>query len=1243
VRPGGRDLDDLPAPVRPSSRGFEDLPAPVRPSSRDFEDLPAPVRPSSRDFEDLPAPVGSSARDSNLPTPVGPASRSSDRTNPVASTSTRGIDLPTPVGSASRNLDLPAPKGFFDDIPGPAAPRVGGPDDLPAPKGFFDDLQPPTATRQGMPEPDRAPMISPKGFFDDPPPAAGAGGFFDDVPPARAPAPAAPGPSAPAFDAGGMELDDLDLSPPSDGNGGPISLDLDEASSLDSRPPAGSSRDDLGGLDLDGSAAVMPLELEGGGDFGDIDLPSVSGGGDSPNVVTFNKPSGTAAAATPAFTPPGGDDLLDLDEDARREVRVKAVGTTSKPAADKKKDRDKGVAAGKAKGINRKHAAIAVAVLIVGALGAGAFVVWSRHKGKQAQTAKIATLLEVARRHLVSDKPGHWDAAFEQANQALAVDPNSADALGVATQAVYAGYLDEGTNLAERQEAGRTLIARINTASASGVEIERAEGLRAIFDGAPDRGVASLRKAAARVPGDANTTLYLGWAQLAGHDYAAALTTFGAALQAAPNRLPAMYGVGRAQLALGNIEEAAKAFDAVSTRSKTTYDVVHLGAKLGALQVKEVSRFGERERLYLEVAKDPKADQQDPRVISAAWALAGDQAYLAGRIDAARNYYEKATALDPHNLAALIGEARADLAQNNADGARAKLTAILAKVPTSLEAKIALAEVQLARAQYADATALVTDVLSLFPPIDFTDFDDTNRDAIDATLAGPLALPRARQTDLSRVLMIEGNIALTNDDLATAIARFAAAARLVPVDQDITPTVALAKVLARHPDETRRARATVLLEPIKENAKTDSALAVTLGLANMSSGEFEPAIAWFRTALANKPNDVEALYQLGRALFEHGDRPAGVASVEKAFALGYREEIGSALARMYEELGRDDDARRIYDTVWDRYQEHAKDVAERAANPGNPSPPTPSPSVDALAMAGRFYARVGQIDRTRTMSDAILAIKPKHPAGMFLKGQALLAEGNAVEAVAFFRDATTESNEPQFYDGLGRAYLHLDPPRMDDAIKAFNDAIKDPKYLSPRLGIVCARLMRRDYRADLPRLLEVIDEGRALAPRNGWLSFAAGVALQGTERLKDATVAYRRALDLKVGEESGAGAFVQFLYGQVLKDLDKGSDASRALQNATGTYEASMRSGKPLGDFPGCPQRFVSDWARPRDAGEEPRWITEAYRSLGYVERARGNRGAAIRAWETYLGRDPTDENDLREIKRLLANLRGQR
>ncbi len=579
--------------------------------------------------------------------------------------------------------------------------------------------------------------------------------------------------------------------------------------------------------------------------------------------------------------------------------------------------------------------------------------------------------------------------------------------------------------------------------------------------------------------------------------------------------------------------------------------------------------------------------------MSLAWSLAGNQALLAGRVDEARRRYEQAKALDANNLSAIVGEARADLAQGLLDDSRRKLEGVLQADANDIDATMALAEVAVKQGKPDEAQALVTPLLQRDPPLD-------------------------NEHELGRLHVVQGDILAAggDDKLSAAIAEYRKAVELVPPDQDIRPTVELAKALARDPAHASEAKD--LLDPITDRAKSEPALAVTLGLAYRAAGDTERAEQWFRTALAARPNDVEALYQLGQALFDKKEYDEAIDSLKKAFAEGNREDIGRQLALFYEQLGRDDEAGQIYDQLLN----------------------VKNPSINVRARAGRFYARIGNADKAKAMGDSILAENPDNAAGLFLKGEAMLGAGKAVDAVRFFRQATAGSGEPQFFDGLGRAYLALDPPRMDDAIKAFKQAEVKEDFLSPRLGIVCARLMRRDFRADITKVTDAIDDARKLEPKNAWLYYVEGEVYQGTGDQKRAIRAYKQALRLGLPKK-GVHAFVEFLLGVAAKDIDSRSDAAAALESATNTYEQLMRSGEKGGDVTHCPLALTSRWAHPKMPGQEAPWITEAYRSLGYVQRARGNRGAAIRAWEKYLGRDPADRDEAMDVKRLLMNLQG--
>ena len=105
--------------------------------------------------------------------------------------------------------------------------------------------------------------------------------------------------------------------------------------------------------------------------------------------------------------------------------------------------------------------------------------------------------------------------------------------------------------------------------------------------------------------------------------------------------MPALYGRGQAQLALGDRAGAAADFDAV-----LKHDHDHVGAQVGQAAAAPSSELEQRETQLMALLQRKDIDQADPRAVARAWTLAGDAARIAGRVDAAAERYKKALALD---------------------------------------------------------------------------------------------------------------------------------------------------------------------------------------------------------------------------------------------------------------------------------------------------------------------------------------------------------------------------------------------------------------------------------------------------------------------------------------------------------------------------------------------------------------------------------------------------------------------
>jgi predicted Zn finger-like uncharacterized protein len=1152
---------DLPAPAQESS-DIIDLPAPVD----DFANLPAPKRDSDFFADssiDLPAPVDDGPNQqaprggkdlSDLPRPVGPASKRevSDLPRPVGPTSKKEVsDLPRPVGRTSNKAsDLPAPKGFFDDVPQPAGGAASV--DLPAPKGFFDDA----------PAPKR-------------PSAPGDGGLFDDV--------ASPATAGTAS----LDLDDLELAPPSGGDTAePLDLSTED---LELEPSPGAGGGHGGGadmLDLDGglelevpgsSGAPPSLELEAvppagsaGADYGNLDLPGAPDDGDD-DVITF-KPSSKSAprkeaaslelarpSQAPARARADDNAAIELDDEAAPDVVARASGApTAAARAAARAEREEAAVAARQKAARRKRI-VAIAALGVVLAGAGGYLGYQKWQERKDRAATIQRSVNQARQALRAGEPGHWDKAAQAAERALAAAPDDAAAAGLAVQAYYAGIIDEGTNATARRAKGDALSRRITGESLQGPEITKAEALRAIVDGLPGRAVELLQGLLRTSKNDPDALLYLGWAYAGLENWPEAAAAFQRAADASPSRkAPAVYGLARAQLAMGDRAAARENFRKVIVELDQKN---HVGALVGAAQASETTQFGQRENEYLAILRRKDIEQADPRAVALAYALAGDEALRAGRTDEARRRYDKALEHDGNSTIALIGKAKAALRAGQLAESRDKLESLLQLRPGDPDATLTLAEVAAAQGQASEAQTLA-----------------------DAIIAGESAL--ITDTARARAHLIRGEVLAADEAQRDgAIADYEQARKLAGAgDIGIEATIALAELYTRMgPDGSRQALE--LLQPIEQRASGDPALAVTLGVAYLSAGDGAAAATWFRKALDSRPDDIEARFQLGKALLAQGLTDEAVATMREAYqADPGREDIGLRLAIVYEELERDPEAGALYGQLLARKE----------------------PAVNVQARAGRFYARTGEADKAGALGEAILTEQPNHATGLYLRGEGAYGRGDYEAALRDFQQAVALDQAAQYLDALGRTFEAQNRP--EDAMRAYTRANEqDPTYLNPLMGRARVHIMRTEYNKAIELLEKAAADADTTPAQKAEIHTNLGLAYQRKGDKRKAVDQYRTAL-----RHADDDAFTWYRLGETYYDLDRPADAAASLTRATAL------------------------------ADDDAAWLTEAWRKLAYAQRNRDRR-AAINAFEEYLARDPSGAEAIdakKELRWLKENIR---
>lgn len=1146
------DIVDLPAPKaaqeRRSSSELSDLLAPKRDPRAAHASVKSPQRAEfsalDADQIDLPAPRAGIV---DLPAPKrGVADGSSKAARaPLAAVNPPGIvDLPTPKypaaapartsASPPHIADLPTPRvGGFSGLPMPKSgefanlpiPVPESSPELPVPKGFFDDLPQPALLT-------RSTDLAPKGFFEDLPKPANAAttavapkGFFEGVP-GRPSSPAlrAKTPSAP-----GSLFDDIPL---------PTGAKLEDLGLRATPPPAPPS---------------PPPQIDLGLSHSSIDLglppPSRPSSASLPPPMSARSSMPSIPVATIASTPVLQDPGAVAPILARPRATEKAKASERSP---------------------RRTRFMIAAVLGIAAVGGGGVYGYQRYSASVERREQIADGLSQASRALVAVDPGHWQRAATAAKQVLALDENNAEALGIAAEAHFAGALDDGISAVARIRTGKQLLAKATAEAINTPPIQRARALAALVGGKAeqiDRAKQILAEMLAPA-GAANATLllYAGWAKAAAND-PDAMTTLDQALGIAnAHKLSVLLARGQLKLALGDLPGARTDYAAALEIDKAS-----LAAQVGIAAALPSAQSQQREGDLLAILQRKDLGNGDPRAITRAWLLAGDEARRGGRLEVARERYQRGLEISPEDLAVNLSITQLELAKGRIETAKETIEKVLAVNPDDARAMLVAAEVDLAFRQPESASKRL--------------------DSVRARNAG-------NPWQKARLALLSGRLLEQTERFDDALVLYRQAIDLVG-EADLEPTMTAVDLLTRLADRTDptqadalRAEVETLLLPLTKRAIEDSSVAVTLGASYLAANNPTKAMEWLTRAVAQRPDDVDASFQLAKASAKLGKVQDAIDLLSSAFQTSpQRGDIGAELAKTMEDAGRIKDAAALYDKLL----------------------AAPDVTVGLRAHAGRFLARNGQIERAAREGEAILKQVPEgDAAGYFLRGIGALQARKLDDARRDLQRAVNLDRDPDYLDALAHASEELgnsskDSKYMEEALRAYSQAAELRPTVSALHGIGRLRLQRRESQKALDALLRA----NQMAGSDGDVLFLIGVAYQDLRQFKAAAAWFTRANEVQPRAE------VNYRLGLSQLELEQAGPAAAALTRATEVALGEEKQG-----------------------GAKVEWLTDALYLLGRIEFDRRNGGSARRAWEGYLGRGPTNRTQVDEVKRLLLGLR---
>ncbi|MHC5030228.1 MAG: serine/threonine-protein kinase [Planctomycetota bacterium] len=510
-------------------------------------------------------------------------------------------------------------------------------------------------------------------------------------------------------------------------------------------------------------------------------------------------------------------------------------------------------------------------------------------------------------------------------------------------------------------------------------------------------------------------------------------------------------------------------------------------------------------------------------------------------------------------------------------------------------------------------------------------------DALDRIYMGRAdGLPKVRE-DLSRDLLEEGlrfYVALASENLDDPeVAKRTGRAQLFA-------SQIYAKLGQKEQAAEAQAKGIATIRTVIGREPDDAEAYFVLGYALYLKGQHDEAVAAFREAIRLEPDYAVSHANLGAALADKGEIDEAIAMYRKAIrldpdqsqahynlgnALRDKGEINEAIAAFREAIRVDPDYVRAHYNLGNALRDKGEiDEAIAAFREAIRVDPDHALAHNNL---GAALLDKGEIDEAIAACREAIRLQPDLALAPDNLGNALRDKGEIDEAIAAHREAIRlDSDNASAHNNLGNALL--DNGGIDEAIAAYREAIR----LQPDLALAHSNLGNAlRVKGEIDEAIAACREAIRLEPDYASAHVSLGIALRNKGEIDEAIAAFREAIRLEP-DHSRAHSNL----GNALRDKGEIDEAISACREATRLQPDAAKAHVNLGAALADKGEIDEAIAAYREAIRLDPDLAPASRYLGRVLARKGKHAEAIAALREAIRLDPKNARTHHDLSVLL-------